>query len=516
MFDALYELEPGFAVAVGKHQFDGRIADRSGAGLQKLAVFWHSVIDQSGAFVGLDAAQSFERDSLIQSARGQLFALEDADLPHTNPYSYYGDFDPDVYLNRDYADPTTRMKAVIAFLKAVPNTAAAVSANIHPPFSSPIQSFAVATFNGFGDHYRNDVPAAFAGVADPALQQQLSAAAQAASQAMYDLAHAFQVGAVTQSPTYALGADRFLRMLSSNEAMATSVAELQSVGEADLLRNQKALADACAQFAPGLSIAACVDQMNANVSQDGNVALAIKQIAELRAFVIAKDLLSLSDTDQIGVRSSPPQSGADFFAPVGPFDSNVPAFYYASNRKDMGEASRLFVTAHEVMPGHFVQFARANRLPTLTGQIFLSYGAAEGWAHYSEEMLWEAGLRGTAEAHIGQLAQALVRDCRLLAGLGLHAQGMSVAGAQSLFQQQCYLNANAAFGEARRGAYDPMYVTYTLGKLMIRRLREDWTATRGGKAAWKAFHDTFLGLGGPPIPLARQQMMGESTPRTLI
>jgi uncharacterized protein (DUF885 family) len=47
-----------------------------------------------------------------------------------------------------------------------------------------------------------------------------------------------------------------------------------------------------------------------------------------------------------------------------------------------------------------------------------------------------------------------------------------------------------------------------MGKLMIRKLRNDWAASRGGEKAWKAFHDQFLSYGGPPIPLVRQQMMG--------
>jgi uncharacterized protein (DUF885 family) len=47
-----------------------------------------------------------------------------------------------------------------------------------------------------------------------------------------------------------------------------------------------------------------------------------------------------------------------------------------------------------------------------------------------------------------------------------------------------------------------------MGKLMIRKLREDWTRDRGGQSAWKQFHDAFLSYGGPPIPLVRKAMLG--------
>ncbi|HEX2638920.1 MAG TPA: DUF885 family protein, partial [Pyrinomonadaceae bacterium] len=58
-----------------------------------------------------------------------------------------------------------------------------------------------------------------------------------------------------------------------------------------------------------------------------------------------------------------------------------------------------------------------------------------------------------------------------------------------------------------RGTFDPAYLNYTMGKLMIRKLRDDWTASRGGRNAWKQFHDQFLSYGGPPIPLVRKAMM---------
>ena len=176
----------------------------------------------------------------------------------------------------------------------------------------------------------------------------------------------------------------------------------------------------------------------------------------------------------------------------------------------------MFVTVHEVMPGHFVQFLHANRSKFMFGRLFVGYAFAEGWAHYAEEMMWDAGYGdGNPEVHIGQLSNALLRDCRFLSAIGLHARGMTVAQSREMFEQQCYIDAGNAEQQAARGTYDPAYLNYTLGKLMIRKLRDDWTASRGGRKAWKAFHDKFLSYGGPPIPLVRQQMMGEDTPRAV-
>src|SRR5690606_14525511 len=112
------------------------------------------------------------------------------------------------------------------------------------------------------------------------------------------------------------------------------------------------------------------------------------------------------------------------------------------------------------------------------------------------------------QMHIGQLSNALLRDCRFLSAIGLHTGRMTVAESEALFEETCYQDRGTAQQQAARGTYDPAYLNYTMGKLLIRQLRDDWTRGRGGRAAWKAFHDRFLSFGGPPIPLVRAQLLG--------
>jgi uncharacterized protein (DUF885 family) len=90
----------------------------------------------------------------------------------------------------------------------------------------------------------------------------------------------------------------------------------------------------------------------------------------------------------------------------------------------------------------------------------------------------------------------------------MHTGRMTMEQSRRMFLDQCYQDEGNARQQAARGTYDPAYLNYTMGKLMIRKLREDWTASRGGRAAWKDFHDQFLSYGGPPLPLVRAQMMG--------
>jgi uncharacterized protein (DUF885 family) len=93
---------------------------------------------------------------------------------------------------------------------------------------------------------------------------------------------------------------------------------------------------------------------------------------------------------------------------------------------------------------------------------------------------------------------------------------MSVAQCEQMFREQAYQDPGSARQQAARGTYDPQYLKYTLGRLMIRKLRADWVAQQPGASSapdprtyWQAFHDKFLSYGGPPIPLVRRAMVGE-------
>jgi uncharacterized protein (DUF885 family) len=525
--DSWLKQDPYFAVYQGAHQFDGKWADWSPAGLKARGDFLRKVIADAKAYGELKDGAKFERDYMVKVAEGQLFWLETADQPHSNPAWYTGAFDPNVYLTREYADKPTRAKALAAFLEGVPAAAAAVKANLKTPLAAPLVTYGASAFEGYAAFYPKDALSAFADVSDPALQARLRAASAKAAAATADLA-TWLKGQQGDAP-FALGAGRYAQMLKDTEAVDIPLDELERVGEADLKRNQDALKAACNEFAPGASVPDCMDKMSANKPADGPVAEATRQIPLLTRFIRDTDLVSIPGTEQALVRQSPPynaQNGA-YIDPPGPYEKGIPSIYYiaapdpnwsAAKQADYipGKDDLMFTSVHEVMPGHFLQFLHANRAPSFFGRLFVGYAFAEGWAHYSEELMWEAGLgKGDPEVHIGQLSNALLRDCRFLSSIRLHTKGMTVEQSTRFFQEACFQGEATAEQQARRGAYDPAYLNYTMGKLMIRKLRDDWTATRGGRKAWKEFHDTFLTYGGPPIPLVRQAMMQEDAPRAV-
>jgi len=527
--DQYFALNPNDAVYQGAHHFDGQLPDWSEAGLKANAAFFHKVIDDAHGYTGLDKTDAFERDYLVQVARGKLFFLEDADSPHHNPAFYTSALDPNVYISREYADKPTRMKALTAFFNQVPGAARNIRANLKTPMPASFVKFGIAAFDGFADYYAKDALQAFADVAAPEVQQHLKASAQNASKAMREVADWLRTQQAGATQDFALGPDRFSKMLNATEAVDIPLGQLMQVGRDALARDQAAAKVECTKYAPGITIKACFAKMLADKPAEDVVAAATRQVPELTAFVQSHDLATIPAGQHALVREAPPykRQNIAYIDPPGPLEHGIPSIYYisppdpawsAQKQRDYlpGKDALLFITAHEVMPGHFLQFLHSNHSPSLIGSLFVGYGFAEGWAHYAEQMMWDAGLgNGDPEVHIGQLAEALERDCRFISAIALHTQGMTQAQSKDLFVNECYKDEGAAEQQAARGTYDPEYLNYTLNKLLIMKLRDDWTASRGGRKAWKPFHDTFLSYGGPPVPLVRQVMMGEDAPKTV-
>jgi hypothetical protein len=527
--DGFFAFNPAFAVGQGRHELDGQIGDWSDAGLRRRVSFLQAAIDGAATFDAkeLSAADGFERDYLVHVARRELFWLEDADQPHTNLVWYFDNgLDPNVYVTRPYADPATRLRAFIAYARAVPTALAQMRANLRTPMPLAFVEYGIAGFNGFAEYYRGDVKTAFASVADPTLQAELEAAIETAAAAMASEAEWLGSQRASATQDFALGAERFARMLATTEAVTSSLEELETLGWADLRRNQETLSLACAAFAPEATVGECMTQVDAVKPPLGPVEEARMQLPMLKQFLLDTDLVSIPGGEEALVEEAPPyqrQNSAYIDIP-GTYETGMPSIYYIAPPDPSwtpeeqaayvpGVKNLLFTSVHEVWPGHFLSFLHSNRAPSLFGRVFVGYAFAEGWAHYAEELVWEAGYdNGLIETQIGQLSNALLRNCRYLSAIGLHARGMTQDASRELFRNECYQDEGTARQQSARGTYDPAYLNYTLGKLMIRKLRDDWTAARGGRQAWKAFHDAYLSYGGPPIPLVRRAMLGNDTP----
>jgi len=442
--DALIEeylkAHPGFAVVAGRHEYDGQLPDWSAQGI---AAEIARLRDSRARALAVDAgamseAERFERDYFVARMDHDLFWYETAEAPFVNPAFYLGwmgdNLDPSPYLTRDYAPLETRLRAYTRYAAAVPRAASQIRANLRRPLARPLLDRGVSAFRGFADFYEQDVAAIFAGVKDPALQAEFRRANAAAAIAMRELAAWLESERPHATASFALGPQKFARMLRDTEGVTTPLDELEAVGRADLERNQQALKQACARFAPGATLLACVERMENHKPEGGSVEGARAQLARLKRFVSEAGVATIPGTEEALVGEAPPYNRANFaYIDIpGPYEEKLPAVYYiappdpawsAKEQRDYlpGEANLLFTSVHEVWPGHFLQFLHSNRTESIVARLFVGYAFAEGWAHYTEEMMWEMGLgEGDAETHIGQLANALLRNARYLSAHARH------------------------------------------------------------------------------------------------
>ncbi len=519
-----FERNPTQAANAGKHEFDGKLPDYSATAMKASIDWLHQQRTLVAGFTDamLDANQRFQREYVLATIDGQLFWLEQSGFPSTNPAFYAGDLSPSMYLTRPYAPLAQRMAAFVSYQEALPKAISQMRGNFKTALPASYIDLGVNTFAGYAAFFKTDVPAIFADVKDDALQQRFAASNAGAIKATQEMADWFTSLKPQATQDFAMGAEKFSSMLHATERVDLPLDQLKATGEADLARNLAALKLACAEYATGKSLIACVAKSEMDKPTGGAVDGARAQLASLRQFIVDQDLATIPGTEQALVEEAPAFNRWNFayIEIPGPYEKNLPSVYYIApadpkwskteqNAFVPGKDRLLFVSAHEVWPGHFLQFLHSNRAQWKFGQLFVGYAFAEGWAHYTEEMMFDAGLDGaTPEVHIGQLSNALLRDVRFLSAIGLHTGGMTMAESEQMFRDKALQDPGTARQQAARGTFDPAYLNYTLGKLMIQQLREDWTASHGGRAGWKAFHDQFLSYGGPPVPLVRAQMLG--------
>jgi hypothetical protein len=533
--EAHMQAHPQWAVVQGRHEFDGQLPDWSRAAIEAEITRLHLARDQAMAFTDeqLSAEQRYQREYLVSRVDQDIFWMDKVQLPFRSPQFYFGwmgdSLDPSAYIALDYASLSERMSAFTRYLGNVPKAVGQIRENLAMPMPRTWLQLGIDGFGGYAAYFRDEVPAVWAAVEDEDLQQEFASANAAAIESMQAMADWLTSNLSTATEDFALGPELFKQMLWDTERVDISLEELEAIGRADMARNLENLNVACAEFAPGVSIQDCFAKMSANKPKHGSVESARDQLEETRKFLVQEDLVSIPGEEVARVNEAPPYARSNFayINIPGAWEKNQPSVYYISPPNPAwpedvqadyiaGEADLLFTSIHEVWPGHFLNFLHANRASFFYGRVFVGYAYAEGWAHYTEEMMIEAGLRdGDAETRIGQISNALLRDARFLSTIGLHTKGWSVEDSKRFFMEEGLQAEGTAIQQAARGTYDPAYLNYTMGKLMIKRLRDDWTATRGGRTAWREFHDAFLSYGGPPIPLVRQQMMGEAEPQAL-
>jgi len=519
------EHEPNSAAGLGYHQYDGRVPDVSEAALQARIAFYRRYRD---AFETIDDASLSPRARvelavLEASVRGELFALEDLRGPWRNPMSYSGGLSLLNYVSRDYKPVTERAQSIIQIADQARAYVTQADANLVQEIPRTWLDTALLQVNGMISFAREDVVPALDGLAAEA-RVPLEAALERLALALEWFKARLEARRPHVNDAYALGPELFLKMLADTQSVAMSLDTLEAVGRADLERNLLAIREAARLADPNRSVEQIVAEVAADRPIPADVfGVADRQVTETRRFVVEHDIASIPADEVALVRPSPAfmRWNSAFLDTPGPFETQpLPSFYYISppdpawpeqqQREYMpGTADLLFTSVHEVWPGHFLHYLHIDRNESIVLRSFGNYAMTEGWAHYAEQMMFDEGLGNQdPRVHVGQLLNALLRNVRYLSAIGLHARSMTVEESQRAFREQAFQDEATARQQAVRGTFDPMYLSYTLGKLMIAQLRDDMRARDGAAFSLGRFHDAFLSYGSAPIPVIRTAMLG--------
>ncbi len=518
------EASPGEAVSLGLHAFDGKLPDVSAGGLAREVERLAGARSDLEAVRGLSPELELQRQVLLVAVRGAQFDRVDWRQPQRNPMFYIGALALAPYISREYAPLAKRARGVIGVASATPHFLRDAAANLSESIPRTWLSTALLQVDGIVTFVQKDVTAAFRELDDQTLAAELNEAVGGMVAALQTFRGELEAREPHATDDFPLGEAAFLKMLSQAQGVDIELAALRATVEQDLARNEAALAEAASKIAPGRSVDEVVLDVASRKPEDTMVEAAA-QAAEMRRFLVDRDIVSIPGEDVALVVPTPPflRYNFAFLDAAGVFErKSLPSFYYISPpdpswspAKQRGyvpcRSDLLFVTIHEVWPGHFLHSLHLKRNDSQIVKSHWNYVMGEGWAHYTEQMMWDEGVSDDERDHVGQLMNALLRNVRSLSAIGMHTAGMTVEESKRLFVERAFQDDATAEQQAIRGTFDPMYLAYNIGKLMILKLRKDWMEQRRAAsepATLRVFHDTFLGYGAAPIPVIREMMLG--------
>jgi uncharacterized protein (DUF885 family) len=530
-FAARYAFAPSEATAIGFHEYDEQLEDRSRARIDARVVELHALARRLAALDrgGLSFDERIDAEALDGHLASSLLDLEEIRGWQNNPMSYAGlpGEACDALMKRDFAPAADRMRAVAARMERVPALFAAARANLQAP-PREFTELAIRMSKGSVGFFREAAATWAAGVtgADPAVRARFDHARTAAIAAIEAFLAWLKTDLLPRSTgSYAIGAETFLRKLRYDEGIDWPLDRLLARGEAQREKDLQAFVATARQIDPKRTPAEVMKSLSEqHPAADDLIPSVRRSVEAARAFIVAHDLATIPSQVPVKVEETPPYARTAVFASMdtpGPYETRAhEAFYYVTpvepdwTAAHKEEHLRAFndpvvamINAHEAYPGHYLQFLYAPRFPTKTRRLASCASNAEGWAHYGEQMMVDQGFGdGDPKVRLAQLEEALLRDTRYVVGIKLHTAGWTVAQGAKLFESGFQETENA-LEEARRGAYDPTYLYYTFGKLEIQTLAAAYRERN--HATLKQFHDAFVAQGALPIALVRKLLLRE-------
>ena len=528
----LHEVHPTTATFDGIHVHDDLLEDLSRQAIDR------QVRDLGGfarRLAAIDPArltdvERLERPALEHSMRARVFELEQVRTWERNP-QFYADILATSIAGQalfEYAPLSERARRIVSKLRQVPRLVQAARDNIKDPPGIFVKA-GLESMRGTRRFIDADLPRAFSRLDDLHILGDLADTSMEASAALGGYIEYLEQDLAPRSKgSFRLGRQKFEEKLRLDEGIELDADALLSIALRELHNVQEEFRRIAGRLNGGDPVTAWEKAKAQHPPAGQLVRTAQEQLAELAAFITSQRIISVPEGAAVEVAPTPQfyrWTFASMWTP-GPFEARpLRATYYitdvdpawtperqAEHLRDFSYGTLWAISIHEVFPGHFLHYQHLRQIESKLRKsiLFSSTAFVEGWAHYCEQMMLDEGFRRTEPTvRLGQLAEALVRLCRCIVGIRLHCEDLSVEQGVRFFRDEAFLEEGSARREAERGTFDPGYVLYSIGKLMLLKLREDYKAQQGAKYSLRSFHDSLLGNGTVPIWLHRALMLGE-------
>lgn len=530
-----FRLSPSWATDIGVHDYDGQLEDLSSQAMDERARKDKEYLKRLEGFEveKLNSASRLDYPLLKNHILADLLEIEQVQMWHKNPDQYSSLASASIYglIKRDFAPLADRMKSAISRERKIPGLLAEARKNLTrtPAIYTQV---ALEQLPGIIDFFTRSVPDAFSGVAEENLVTEFHAANEQAIESLRSYQQFLKDDLSKRSTgNFALGSELYRKKLMLDEMVDEPLESLVEKGDRELKRLQKQFIETARKIDPTKTPQEVYISIALDHPKPAELLQSTRDVLEeIRSYCVSKPICTIPSEERVKVEESPPFERALSFASMdtpGPLEKKAAEAYYHVTlpEKDWSaqkteEHMRAFcrndlinTSVHEAYPGHYVQFLWVKRAPSKVRMLTGCNSNAEGWAHYCEEMMLDEGLgNGNKRLKMVQLHDALLRVCRYIVGIKMHTGGMSLEDGVNFFIKEGYQERTNGEREAKRGTSDPTYLYYTLGKLEILALREDYKKLKGKDFSLVDFHDQFLAQGYPPLKLVRAALLGSERP----
>lgn len=523
-----FRFSPSTGTAVGFHQYDSALEDYSQGNMRAYVAMLRSYIPKFEK-----ASASEDRDLVLMKIHSELLAVEKIHYWTSNPDFYSSSATESIFslISRQFAPPEIRLRSVIAREDQIPRMLQDGRQNLKNP-PRIFTEVALEQLPGIESFFANDVPKAFSGVKDAGLLARFRKSNDGVLAALRSYQDYVKNTLLPISHgDFRIGAENYQKKLLYDEDVDIPLDRLLKIGYDDLHRNQKMLAEVARKIDPHKTTVQIADELGADHPRPDQLLATFRDtFASLKEFIQEHHIITIPSTVEPTLEETPPFMRALTTASMdtpGPFETKATKAYFNVTLPEKNwprQETQEFMTAfnrgtiastaiHEAYPGHYVQLLWFHQLHSKVKKLTQVNTDVEGWAHYTEQMMLDEGYGNhDPKLRFGQLIDALLRDCRYIVGIEMHTGKMTYEQGIEFFMKQGYMTHAYAERETKRGTSDPTYLVYTLGKLEILKLREDYHQKVGAAFNLEQFHNDFVKQGGIPIKMIRRNMLGNDSP----